>query len=74
MEGLEGYGRRQEVAGARVDRRAFVDLVVRTALPVKSAKEYTGPRDLTPSKGKDGTEVRVRVHPGDVQVVYLVTR
>lgn len=59
---------------ARVDRRQFVDVIVRTGLPVKSAKEYTEPRDLTPEKGKDGTEVRLRVHPGDVQVVYLVTR
>ena len=32
---------------ARVDRRQFVDVVVRTKLPVKSAKEYTEPRDLT---------------------------
>src|SRR5262249_11226248 len=59
---------------ARVDRRAYVDVVLHTSLPVKSAKEYTGPRDLTPEKGKDGTEVRLRIHPGDVQVVYLVTR
>jgi hypothetical protein len=59
---------------ARVDRRAFVDVVLRTALPVKSAKEYTQPRDLTPVAGKDGTEVAVRIHPGDVQVVYVVTR
>jgi hypothetical protein len=59
---------------ARVDRRAFADVVVRTALPVKSAKEVTQPRDLAPALGKDGTEFRVRVHPGDVQVVYLVTQ
>jgi len=52
---------------------ARVDVVVRTALPVKSAKEYTEPRDLTPVNGKDGTELRVRVHPGDVQIVHLVT-
>jgi hypothetical protein len=58
---------------ARVDRRAFADVLVRTALPVQSAKEYTEPRDLTPAKGKDGTEIRLRVHPGDVQVVYLTT-
>jgi hypothetical protein len=58
---------------ARVDRRAFVDVVVRTALPVKSAKEVTQPHDLAPVKGKDGTEWRVRIHPGDLQVVYLVT-
>ncbi|HEX3147815.1 MAG TPA: hypothetical protein VHR66_07000 [Gemmataceae bacterium] len=56
---------------ARVDRRAFVDLVVRTKLNVSAAKEYTEPRDLTVEKGANGAEVRVRVHPGDVQVVYL---
>jgi hypothetical protein len=59
---------------ARVDRRAYVDVAVRTVLPVKSAKEWTEPRDLTPTMGKDGTEVRLRVHPGDVQVVGLVTK
>ncbi len=59
---------------ARVDRRAYVDVVVRTALAVKSAKEWTEPRDLTLAKGKEGTEVRLRVHPGDVQVVGLVTK
>jgi hypothetical protein len=58
---------------ARVDRRAAADVAVRTALPVKAAKEYTEPRELTPAKGKDGTEVRVRVHPGDVQVICLTT-
>jgi hypothetical protein len=55
---------------ARVDRRAFVDVVVRTDLPLKSAREMTEPRDLTPVRGA----VPVRVHPGGVQVVYLVTR
>ncbi|HEX5271500.1 MAG TPA: hypothetical protein VFW33_13480, partial [Gemmataceae bacterium] len=59
---------------ARVDRRAYVDVVVRTGLPLKSAKEWTEPRDLTTEKGKEGTAVKVRVHPGDVQVVGLVTR
>jgi hypothetical protein len=59
---------------ARVDRRAYVDVVVRTSLPVQSAKEWTEPHDLTPTKGKDSTEIRVRVHPGDVQVVGLVTK
>ena len=57
---------------ARVDLRAFVE-VLRTGLPVTSARESTQPRDLTPDRGKDGTEVAVRVHPGDVQVVYLMT-
>src|SRR5262249_19291919 len=56
---------------ARVDRRAWADVVVRTRLPVKMAREYTEPRDLPPAAGKDGTEVRLRIHPGDVQVVYL---
>jgi hypothetical protein len=59
---------------ARVDRRAFVDVVVRTRLKVSAAKEYTGPRDLTVEKGADGSEIKVRVHPGDVQVVYLVAK
>lgn len=59
---------------ARVDRKAFVDVVLNTDLAVKSAKEYTEPRDLTMTKGKTGNELRIRVHPGDVQVVYLVTQ
>jgi hypothetical protein len=57
---------------ARVDRRASVDVVVRTRLNVASAREYTEPRDLSAEKGVNGTEVKLRVHPGDVQVVYLV--
>ncbi len=56
---------------ARVDRRAWVDVVVRTRLAVMAAREYTEPRDLTVAAGMDGAEVRLRVHPGDVQVVYL---
>ena len=59
---------------ARVDRRAFVDVVIHTGLPVKSAKEYTDPRDLAVIEGKEGKEINLRVHPGDVQVVYLVTK
>ena len=55
---------------ARVDRRQSVDVVVRSSLPVRSATEYTEPRDLALANG----EVRVTVHPGDVQVVYLVTQ
>jgi hypothetical protein len=54
---------------------AFVDVVLHTQLPVASATEYTQPRDLPVHKGKDGAAaVRVRVHPGDVQVVYLEVR
>jgi hypothetical protein len=59
---------------ARVDRRQFVDVVLRTKLPVKSAKEYTEPRDLTVAKGADGYEIAVRVDPGDVRAVALVTQ
>jgi hypothetical protein len=58
---------------ARVDRRQFVDVLLRTDLPVSAAKEYTEPRALTPEKAKDGTRLRLRVHPGDVQAVYLTT-
>jgi len=57
---------------ARVDRRKFVDVVVRTDLPVALAREQTGPRVLTAAKGKDGTSIKVRVHPGDVQVIDVV--
>ncbi len=59
---------------ARVDRRQSVEIVVRSALPIRVAKELTGPRELTFAKLGDTTEIRVTVHPGDVQVVGLVTR
>src|SRR5207237_1368639 len=59
---------------ARVDRRQFVDVVMATKLPLKSAKEWTGPRDLTLTPGANETTVSVRVHPGDVQVIGLVTK
>jgi hypothetical protein len=59
---------------ARVDRRQFVDVKLRTMLPVKSAKEYTQPRELRAARVDGGTEIAVRVHPGDVQVVGLVTQ
>ena len=59
---------------ARVDRRQFVDVVVRATLPVKSAKEWTGPRDLALAADAKGMAVKVRVHPGDVQVIGLVTK
>src|SRR5262249_47274284 len=51
---------------ARVDRRQFVDAVIRTRLKVKAAREQTAPAELKAVAGTDGTEVRVRVHPGDV--------
>jgi hypothetical protein len=57
---------------ARVDRRKFVDAVIRMRLTIQSAKEQTGPEELRVSgDGKDGQAVRIRVHPGDVQVVAL---
>lgn len=56
---------------ARVDRRAFVDVVVRAKPKVASAKEFTEPRELAV---ENGNEVRLRVHPGDVQVVGLTVR
>jgi hypothetical protein len=58
---------------ARVNRRAFADVVLRTALPVKTAREFTGPRDLAIQRDAAGTEVRLRVPVGDVQVVLLKT-
>jgi hypothetical protein len=56
---------------ARVDRRKFVDAIIRTRLNVQSAKEQTGPEELKVTPGGDAREVHVRVHPGDVQVVAL---
>src|SRR4029079_5303394 len=54
---------------ARVDRRQFVDVVIRAKEPVKTAHEWTTPRDLAPEP--DGMSYRIRVHPGDVQVIGL---
>jgi hypothetical protein len=59
---------------ARVDRRQAVEVVVRSAVPVTAAREFTGPRDLVPAKSGGGAEVRVTVHPGDVQVIGLTAR
>jgi hypothetical protein len=59
---------------ARVDRQAYADVVMSTKLAVKSAKEMTQPRDLTMMKNGDRAEISVRVHPGDVQVIYLTTQ
>ncbi len=55
---------------ARVDRRQFADVVIRTKEPLKLAKEWTAPRNLSPV----GSTLTVRVHPGDVQVIGLVTK
>ena len=48
---------------ARVDRREVVDVLVRTKLKVKSAKEYTQPRDLAPAKSGDFSDMAVRITP-----------
>jgi hypothetical protein len=56
---------------ARVDRRAFADVVVRTKLPLKTAKEMTVPRELKLETRKEWKEVALRIHPGDVQAVAL---
>ena len=54
---------------ARVDRRAFVDVMLHTELSIQSAKELTQPRSLKLTKSGPATKVRLRVHPGDVQVI-----
>lgn len=54
---------------ARVDRRAFSDVVLRTAMPMQEAREFTEPRALTIQRQEGTAEIRIRVHPGDVQVV-----
>jgi hypothetical protein len=56
---------------ARVDRRAVVDVLIRTRSPLKSAVEYTDRRDLSVAKMGDRSEVRLRVPAGDLRVVYL---
>jgi hypothetical protein len=56
---------------ARVNRRAYADVVLRSALPVKAAREFTTPRDLDVKRAEEGVEIRLRVPVGDVQVVYL---
>jgi hypothetical protein len=56
---------------ARVDRQQFVDIVLSMRGGMRAAKEWTGPRELEPEMGPRGSQVRVRVHPGDVQVVQL---
>ncbi len=59
---------------ARVDRRAYVDIELRTEMPVAAAKEWTGPSELTLKKDGKQTTISVRVHPGDVQVVGIALR
>lgn len=55
---------------ARVDRKQFVDVVVRTKLNVTAAREMTEPRNLAVANGA----IALRVPAGDVQVVALTTK
>ncbi len=54
---------------ARVDRRATTDVILRTKMPLKHVREYTQPRELHVERNRGVSETRIRVHPGDVQVV-----
>ena len=55
---------------ARVDRRQFVDVVLRTKLNVTSAREMTEPRAMAVKNG----EIALRVPAGDLQVISLTTK
>ena len=57
---------------ARVDRKAFVDVVLQTKLNVAAAREMTEPRGLT--LRLEGREIALRVPAGDVQVVALTVK
>ncbi len=57
---------------ARVDRRAVADVVLRTEQPLTAARELTQPRDLSAGRDAQSTTIKLRVHPGDVQIVQLV--
>jgi hypothetical protein len=52
---------------ARVDRKQFVDVVLRTKLNVTAAREMTEMQNLTVTKG----EIALRVPAGDLQVIAL---
>ncbi len=55
---------------ARVDRRQFVDVILKSKFAAKAATEWTSGRAM---ELRDDT-VRVRVHPGDVQVIGFRTK
>ena len=55
---------------ARVDRKQFVDVVLRTKLNVTAAREMTEPRSLAVTKG----EIALRVPASDLQVIALTTK
>jgi hypothetical protein len=56
---------------ARVDRRAYADIVLQTKLPIRSALEYTEPRPLTVNQAGGETKISLRVPAGDIQLVGL---
>jgi hypothetical protein len=58
---------------ARVDRRAFTDVTLRTRLPIKSARELSQPREVSLHRQGAASELQVRVEPGDLQVIELLT-
>jgi hypothetical protein len=55
---------------ARVDRRRFVNMILKSKFAAKAAMEWTSGRAM---ELKDDT-VHVRVHPGDVQVIGFRTK
>jgi hypothetical protein len=56
---------------ARVDRKAFVDVAIRTPRKWASVREMTDPRDLAVNKKG---EIVLRVPAGDLRVVALSTK
>jgi hypothetical protein len=59
---------------ARVDRSKYVDVMLRTALPVQTAHEYTGSGDLQITRNGELSEISLRIDAGDLRVVSLRTR
>jgi hypothetical protein len=55
---------------ARVDRKQFVDIVLKTKLNVASAREMTEPRPLAVKGG----EIALRVSAGDMCVVAITKK
>ncbi len=55
---------------ARVDRRQAVDVVVKTRTAAKNVREVSALTKLAVETGGH-TEIRVTVHPGDVQVIEI---
>ncbi len=56
---------------ARVDRRAEIEVVLRTKLPLRSVREFTEAQDLPTQRDGEFTTIRVRVPAGDLRVVAL---